>query len=350
MKKIRVLVIDDSAYNRRTISKILEGLPEIDVIGYATDGEEGIRKVMDLKPDLITLDLEMPKMDGFTLLRIIMSHRPTPVIVISSRGGSEGVFKALELGAVDFVVKPTTAISTELQKIREDLLEKVRSVFTLNIAGARKRGAAAGEEGESWKPSLITGNSIEVVAIGSSTGGPPALQNIFTSFTEPLPLAFVVSQHMPATFTRTFADRLNRASGLAVKEARNGDRVEKGTVLLSPGGQNMTFVRGDGGEVVVKLNGPSSEFRYVPSVDAMFISCAEQFDSSMLGVVLTGMGNDGSRGVVAVKEQGGQVIAESEESSVVFGMPKEAIASGAVDKVVPLERVAREILLRARLA
>lgn len=347
MKKIRVLVIDDSAYNRRTISKILDGLPEIDVIGYATDGEEGIRKVMDLKPDLITLDLEMPKMDGFTLLRIIMTHRPTPVIVISSRGGSEGVFKALELGAVDFVVKPTNTISTELQKIREELLEKVRSVFTLNIAGARKRDAAGGEE--AWKPSLITGCSIEVVAIGSSTGGPPALQNIFTSFTEPLPLAFVVSQHMPATFTRTFADRLNRASGLAVKEARNGDRVEKGMVLLSPGGQNMTFVRGDDGEVVVKLSAPSSEFRYVPSVDAMFISCAEQFGSSLLGVVLTGMGNDGSRGVVAVKEQGGQVIAESEESSVVFGMPKEAIASGAVDKVVPLERVAREIILRARL-
>lgn len=349
MKKIRVLVIDDSAYNRRTISKILEGLPEIDVVGYATDGEEGIRKVMDLKPDLITLDLEMPKMDGFTLLRIIMSHRPTPVIVISSRGGSEGVFKALELGAVDFVVKPTNTISTELQKIREELLEKVRNVFTLNIAGARNRDGAGGG-GELWKPSLITGCSIEVVAIGSSTGGPPALQNIFTSFTDTLPLAFVVSQHMPATFTRTFADRLNRSSGLAVKEARNGDKVEKGTVLLSPGGQNMTFMRGDDGEVVVKLSGPRSEFRYVPSVDAMFISCAEHFGSSLLGVVLTGMGNDGSRGVIAVKEQGGQVIAESEESSVVFGMPKEAIATGSVDKVVPLERVAREIILRARLA
>ena len=218
MKKIRVVVIDDSAYNRRTISKMLEGMPNVEVVGYATDGEEGIRKIVDLKPDLATLDLEMPKMDGFTLLRIVMNSFPTPIIVISSKSEDERVFKALELGAVDFIAKPTGKISDELLKIREDLHEKVRSVFNLNMAQIKKREAfpvsetrPAGKKGEPPRPMQALASKVDIVAIGASTGGPPALQNIFSAFTDKLPIAVVVSQHMPAGFTRAFADRLDRS-------------------------------------------------------------------------------------------------------------------------------------------
>ncbi|MRR38325.1 chemotaxis response regulator protein-glutamate methylesterase [bacterium] len=356
MRKIRVVVIDDSAFNRRAIIKMLESMPEVEVAGYATDGEEGVRKVIDLKPDLVTLDLEMPKMDGFTLLRIIMGYCPTPVIVISAKSDDEKVFKALELGAVDFVAKPSQGISEELLSISGDIQQKVRGVFSLNMKEIIRR-----EKGEApvprpvprqktvVEPPRVVPCRLDVVAIGSSTGGPPALQRILSSFREALPLAIVVSQHMPAGFTRTFAERLNRLSVFDVKEAADGDAVWPGRVLIAPGGHNMVFEKSSG-SVVVRVKKPSSNDRYTPSVDAMLVSCADVFGPRTLGVVLTGMGNDGSRGVRAVKGAGGQVLAESESSAVVFGMPKEAIATGAVDKVVSLDLIAREIRMRCGVA
>jgi len=350
----RVVVIDDSAYNRRTITKMLEGMPNVEVVGYAVDGEEGIRKIAELKPDLATLDLEMPKMDGFTLLRIVMNSFPTPIIVISSKSEDERVFKALELGAVDFIAKPTGRISDELLKIRDDLQEKVRAVFNLNSA-LFNRGEtvpvavpAAGRKGVAALRPAAASIKADIVAVGSSTGGPPALQCILSAFTEKPPFAMVVSQHMPAGFTRTFADRLNRTTALEVMEARDGDMVMPGRVLIAPGGRNMVF-QSVGGEIVARVVEPSAADRYIPSVDAMFISLAEQFGSRIVAVVLTGMGNDGSRGVKAVKTAGGQVLAESEESCVVFGMPREAIATGQVDRIAPLNRMAREIALRCGL-
>ncbi len=355
MKKIRVVVIDDSAYNRRTISKMLEGMPNVEVVGYATDGEEGIRKIIDLKPDLATLDLEMPKMDGFTLLRIVMNSFPTPIIVISSKSEDERVFKALELGAVDFIAKPTGKISDELLKIREDLHEKVRSVFNLNMAQIKRREALpvaatppAGKKVEPLRPVQAVISKVDIIAIGASTGGPPALQNIFSAFTDKLPIAVVVSQHMPAGFTRAFADRLDRSTAMEVREAKDGDLVMPGRILIAPGGKNMVF-KAANGEVVAKVVDPSPEDRYIPSVDAMFISLAEIYGPKLVAVVLTGMGNDGSRGVRAVKSAGGQVLAEAEDSAVVFGMPREAIATGLVDKIAPLDRMAREIVLRCGL-
>jgi two-component system, chemotaxis family, protein-glutamate methylesterase/glutaminase len=351
MKKIRILVIDDSAYNRRTISKMLEGLPDIEVIGYAVDGEEGIRKVIDLKPDMVTLDLEMPKMDGFTFLRIVMSRRPTPVVVISSRGESEGVFKALELGAVDFVVKPANA--TELATIAAELRTKVSNVFNMKAAAVAREASAprtaepaAGQPAGQAPPPAHHG--VDVIAIGSSTGGPPALQAIFAAFTHRLPLSIVVSQHMPPRFTKAFAERLNRSTGFEVREAKDGDKVREGRILIAPGGKNLLFQKEED-EVVARIAEPSPGEKYLPSVDAMFASCAEVFSSRVLGVVLTGMGNDGSRGVRAIKSRGGQVIAESEETAVVFGMPREAIATGTVDRVVRLDKVAREIIMRSRI-
>ncbi len=354
MKSIRVVVIDDSAYNRRTISKMLEAMPNVEVVGYATDGEEGIRKIRELKPDLATLDLEMPKMDGFTLLRIVMRSFPTPIIVISSQSGDERVFKAMELGALDFIAKPSGRISDELLKIREDLHEKVRAVFNINMARVKSHEALpVAEPPRERKRTDVTARPrirtsaprADIIAVGSSTGGPPALQSILTAITEKLPVAMVISQHMPAGFTRAFAERLNRVTALEVKEASDGDLVEPGRVLIAPGGKNMVFqVTGAG--VVARIVEPSPEDRYIPSVDAMFASMAEICGSRMVAVVLTGMGNDGSRGVRAVKGAGGQVLAEAEESSVVFGMPREAIATGLVDKVAPFDKMAREIVAR----
>ncbi|AJE03677.1 protein-glutamate methylesterase/protein-glutamine glutaminase [Geobacter pickeringii] len=352
MKKIKVVVIDDSAFNRRAITKMLEDMPEVEVVGYAADGEEGIRKVIDLKPDLVTLDLEMPKMDGFTLLRIIMGYKPTPVIVISANSDDEKVFKALEFGAVDFVAKPTSTISEELLKISEDLQQKVRSALHLNMAGIIRRERPALPEPapkpvkKAAVPPITVGRGrIDVVAIGASTGGPPALQSILTSFREAPPFAVVVSQHMPAGFTRTFADRLNRLSVLEIKEAADGDLVRPGRALIAPGGRNLTFER-KGDNVVARIVKPAESDRYIPSVDAMLCSCAVVFGPRALGVILTGMGNDGSKGVRAIKEAGGMVLAESEKSAVVYGMPKEAAATGMVDKVLPLERMLAEIKLR----
>jgi two-component system chemotaxis response regulator CheB len=354
VSKIRVLVIDDSAFNRRTITKILEGIPEVEVVGYAVDGEEGIRRILDLKPDLVTLDIEMPRMDGFTLLRIIMSNRPTPVIVVSSRGGDDSVFKALELGAVDFILKPTAGALDELIKIREDLHEKVRGVFNLNMSSVRKRGELLRKGNEAVSSREIKSlfaprkrglETISVVAIGASTGGPPALQSMFSAFPGDVPFSIVVSQHMPSGFTLTFAERLNRTSALQVVEACEGDLVRPGCALIAPGGKSMVFRRTEGA-VTVQLVDPDPSENYLPSVDRMFQSGAEVFGSKLMGVVLTGMGNDGSVGVRAIKNAGGQVLSESEESAVIFGMPRAAILTGMVDAVVPLEKMTDEILLR----
>jgi two-component system chemotaxis response regulator CheB len=348
MKKIRVVVVDDSAYNRRAITKMLEELPGVEVVGYATNGEEGIRRVIDLTPDLVTLDLEMPRMDGFTMLRILMASTPVPVIVISSTSGDEKVFKALELGAVDFIAKPTSIISDELLKIQQDLHEKVQAVFKLNMARVQKRSETEAPAVEFPRPQAGAAASIDLVAIGSSTGGPPALQRIFSAFSEPLPFAIAVSQHMPPGFTATFAERLNRSTGFEVREAKDGDEMFPGRALIAPGGKNLLFEL-TGGKVLARIVAPGPRDRYVPSVDAMFASLAEIYRARMLAVVLTGMGNDGAQGVRQAKQAGAQVIAESEDTAVVFGMPREAIATGLVDRVAPIDAMAREIVYRCGL-
>jgi two-component system chemotaxis response regulator CheB len=334
---------------------MLDSIPGVEVVGYATNGEEGVRRVIDLHPDLVTLDLEMPKMDGFTTLRIIMTSCPTPVIVISARSEDERVFKALELGAVDFIAKPTTTISDELLKIQDDLYKKVTSICNLNMAGIKRRESILLQNESSKEKIIVPAKNIrssktliDVVAIGASTGGPPALQSIFSSFRDVPPFAIVVSQHMPAGFTKAFADRLNRLSVFEIMEAKEGDEVIPGRILVSPGGKNLLF-KVENSKVVAHVVEPSHKDKYVPSVDAMFSSCAENVGSRMMAVVLTGMGNDGAKGVRDVKSVGGKILAESEESSVVFGMPREAIQTGLVDKVVPIDKMAREIYLNCGL-
>lgn len=352
MKRIRIVVVDDSAFSRRSITRMLEGLDSVEVVGYAINGEEGIQKVIALKPDLVTLDLEMPKMNGFTLLRILTTRFSLPVIVISALSGADKVFRALELGALDFVAKPSSSASVDLLSIKEDLQKKVLQVLALKPTGPVRSTSEiihperrAAEPGPARKARIGKHHAIDLVAIGSSTGGPPALQQIFSAFEQKYPFAIVVSQHMPAGFTKAFADRLNRTSLFDIKEAEDGDLVLPGRVLITPGGRNMVL-EVCGGEVTARIVAPSESDRYVPSVDVMLQSCAGIYRTRVAAVILTGMGNDGSKGVRIIKEQGGRVIAESEETAIVYGMPREAVATGVVDSCVPLDRVASEIILQ----
>lgn len=349
---IRVVVIDDSAYNRQTLVGMLESDPGVRVVGRAADGDEGLKQVLALQPDVITLDLEMPRMDGFTFLRILMARRPTPVLVVSGWGAKENVFKALELGALDFLVKPSRTISPELRSIRDDLVAKVRMVTQLRvlpIQGPPKSGPAGAQPEEAdAEPAPTTGPAPQyLAAIGASTGGPPALQQVMAQLDARLPMGVVITQHMPPKFTRAFADRLHRGSRFRVKEAEDGDYVLPGRALVAPGSGSIALRR-EGVSVRVTIEPPDLAQRYVPSVDRMFETAAEAMGEAVLAVVLTGMGGDGGKGVLKVHQRGGRVIAEAAETAVIFGMPQEAIATGAVDEVLPLGRIGDAIERFAR--
>jgi two-component system chemotaxis response regulator CheB len=337
--RIRVLVIDDSAFSRQAITRMLESSPLVEVVGTARDGEEALRKAFDLEPDVITLDLEMPRMDGFTFLRIVMARRPTPVIVISGRAGEGSVFKALELGAVDFIAKPTPHATPRLASIERELIRKVHAVRELRIDRVRERLAAL-------PPALgadaALGAAPGVVAIGASTGGPAALLQIFGAFQEPPRCAFLVAQHMPEGFTRGFAERLDRLTAFTACEAQGGEPLAPGAILVAPGGGHLE-VEAAGGRVRAVVSAASPSDKYAPSVDRLFESAAKACAADLLAVVLTGMGDDGRLGALAVKAAGGRVLAESDETAVIHGMPQQAIRTGAVDAVLPLHEMASAI-------
>lgn len=341
---IKVLVVDDSAYNRRVLTGMLSASPDVKVVGTAVDGEDAIKQAMTLKPDIITLDLEMPRMDGFTFLRFMMSRFPTPTIVISSRNGDKDVFKALELGAVDFIAKPGNAVSTDLLRIRHELNAKVSMAGKIRMdkvkAGQVHHTEMSVEKNTATVPAMM---EFPLVVIGASTGGPSALQTVLSMIPADIPAAVAISQHMPAGFTRTFADRLNKLFPLNVKEAEDGDTVRPGSVLIAPGGFHLAFAKSGSSIVAKLLNGEESD-KYVPSINKMLFSAAELFGKRAIGVVMTGMGNDGKEGVVKIKKAGGRNIAQSEDTSVIFGMPREAILTGMVDRILPLEEIAEGIV------
>lgn len=358
-QKVRVLVVDDSAYNRQTIADILTAHPEIEVVGRASDGEEGLKAVTSLRPDLITLDLEMPRMDGFTFLRILMSKMPTPVIVISSHSKKQSVFQALELGALDFIAKPTRHISPELSAISEELTQKVLLFRHLRLEAFAERpkltgGQATLLQAEKRNETLerLTGGvpldkphsqplatELRLLAIGASTGGPPAIQMVLGQIPQDIPTSIIVCQHMPAKFTRAFAERLDKTAKLTIKEAEDNEPLLAGHAYITPGGRNMLVARIDGRRVLKLVDGTSDD-RYIPSIDKMFSSAADLFGHKCLGIVLTGMGTDGKVGAQRVRERGGQVIAESKDSAVIYGMPKEVAEAGAADWVLPLPKIA----------
>jgi two-component system, chemotaxis family, protein-glutamate methylesterase/glutaminase len=352
MPKLRVLVIDDSAYNRQTLAEILNSHPDIEVVGKAYDGEEGLKLVAQLQPDLVTLDIEMPRMDGFTFLRLMMSKMPTPVIVISSHSRKQEVFQCLELGALDFIAKPTHHIAPDLAELRDELLSKVLTVKALERVTFRERtsaGSARPSPGPRAEPAskasegTVPAGAVErIVCIGASTGGPPALESLFKSMGPSRTTAFVVSQHMPAKFTRAFAERLNRMTGLSIHEGEEGMVLAGGHVYIGPGGRHMEISK-RGSELIIRLADSRETDRYVPSIDRMFESVAKVQGYPVLAAVLTGMGADGSVGIRAIRAAGGRTLAESQESSIVFGMPKEAIATGCIDEVLALGGIIERI-------
>lgn len=348
-RPIRLLVVDDSAYNRRNIADVFADHPEVEVVGKAADGEEALKLVTLLKPDVITLDLEMPRMDGFTLLRILMSKAPTPVIVVSSYSQRENVFKALELGALDFVPKPDR-LGPEATEVREEILQKVLLVRSLRpsfvpTSIVRRNSGAFNPDGTpaSWEePSGIMGRPYRapktVVAIASSTGGPSALLQIFAKLPATTKAGFVVAQHMPDKFTRTFAERLDKRGAVKTVEASDGDAVGQAMGFVCPGRKCMELVQ-VGVELKLRVGSPATGDRYVPSADRLFKSVAA-LGPRCVGVILTGMGDDGVEGARAIRAAGGVVIAESQETAVVNGMPGAAVRAGVASEVMPLPQIA----------
>ena len=333
---IRVLVIDDSAYSRQAITRMLDTSPLVEVVGWAGDGQEALRRTLELEPDLITLDLEMPRMDGFTFLRLLMAKRPTPVIVVSGRARGHDVFQALELGAVDFIAKPRARANDDLRSIEEGLIRKVHAARELRIDNVQERICST--------PQIVTVSDqcgegeAPIVVIGSSTGGPAALMQTLGAFADVPPCAFLVAQHMPAGFTRGFADRLDRMTPFSVREATSGEVPEWGSALIAPGGSHLEVEAVDS-RVVTRLQRDASRARHVPSVDRLFASAAKSVGEDLLAIVLTGMGDDGKEGARQVKEAGGRVIAESEETAVIYGMPKQVVNAGLADRVLPLNEI-----------
>jgi two-component system chemotaxis response regulator CheB len=334
---IRVLVIDDSAFSRQAITRMLSTSPLVEVVGVARDGEEALRKIFEFEPDLVTLDLEMPRMDGFTLLRLVMTKRPTPVMVISGRAGQQDVFKALELGAVDFISKPSPRAGPQLASIEQELIRKVHSIRELRIDRIRDRMRAIPPmvSASAWREVVLP----RIVVIGSSTGGPAALMQIFGAFAEAPSCAFLIAQHMPEGFTRGFAERLDRLTPLRAAEAQGGEAPSPGSILVAPGGHHMELALRRG-RVVTRVVPWERGDKYAPSVDRLFESAAKQYGSDVLAIVLTGMGDDGRRGACAVKEGGGYVVVESEATAVVYGMPQQVVRAGAADRILPLGEIA----------
>ncbi|MDX2015823.1 MAG: chemotaxis-specific protein-glutamate methyltransferase CheB [Myxococcaceae bacterium] len=341
-RPIRVLVIDDSPANRRAITAMLESAPGLEVVDRAADGEEGLKKAIALKPDCITLDLEMPRLDGYSFLRLLQSRAPTPVIVLSSYGHPADVFKALQLGAFDFVAKPPKADQASLDSVRAELIQKVRA------APLARRGAARPPADPFLTPAVFPAavpavrpksppmptNTATVVAIGASTGGPPAVQKVLEALAG-LPVCVLVAQHMPSRFTEAFAQRLDGALPFRVQEAQGGEPVAPGRVYIAPGGAQLELVE-QGSALVTQVSRPAPTDPYAPSVDRLFSSVAKATKGLARGVVLTGMGSDGGVGVKALLKAGAEVWVESEETAVVFGMPQAAIVNGPVTQVLPL--------------
>ena len=359
---IRVLVVDDSSFFRRQIQKLISQDSALEVVGTAVDGKDAIEKVRSLKPDVVTMDIEMPVMDGIESTRKIMRRFPIPILIFSSLStdGAQATFDALDAGAVDFIPKRFEDISRNRDEIQKTLCAKISSIARHGLPLQRKKIPVSPTLSKKITISAITpvienpikiggGTSIsrkgsyKLVAIGTSTGGPVALQEILTKLPKNFPLPIVMVQHMPATFTPAFAKRLDQICDINVKEAEQGDSLSAGTAYLAPGGKQME-IRGRGSQLSIDISESEPGLTYKPSVDVTFSSIANTLKNQVLAIILTGMGADGCKGSIALKRAGSTIWAQDKASCVVYGMPAAVFDAGVTDKVLPLKDVSSQII------
>lgn len=342
MATIDVLVVDDSPFMQRIITKLLETDPCIHVVGTASDGLQALEQIRNLRPDVVTMDIEMPRLDGLAALDRLMQQMPTPVIVLSGVDDASAAVQALELGAVDFVAKPSGTVSVDLYKVRDDLVAKVKIAALVNLdrVVAQAELPAAPIPAPGWQ---APEGCFPLVAIGASTGGPRALALILRQLPADLPAGVLVVQHMPAEFTTGFAQRLDLHSPLGVKEAGEGQVVHPAEAYVAPGGKHMVIVKKND-RAVIQILTTAAVNSVRPSADVLMASVAEAAGAQSVGVVLTGMGRDGSEGLARIKQVQGTTLAQNRESSAVFGMPRAAIEQGVVDRVLPLSEIPAAIV------
>ena len=363
MAKIKVLVIDDSALVRQLLSEILNKDPELQVIGIAKDPYDAREKIKKLQPDVLTLDVEMPKMDGITFLSNLMRLHPLPVVMVSSltEKGADITFEALELGAVDFVSKPKIDLKEGLAEYADEICEKVKSASKVKVSVLSDRRAnrqSAGKGSLNILPRLSADAVLakrsgpiklkttdKIIAIGASTGGTEAIKEVLESLPPDTP-GIVISQHIPEAFSKAFAERMNKHSAMTVYEAADGQQILPGHVYIAPGNRHLLVER-SGARYICRLNDGPAVNRHKPSVDVMFRSVAQNVGANAVGVVLTGMGNDGAAGLKEMLENGAKTLVQDEKSSVVWGMPGEAYKLGAASEQYPLEQIAKELLKRS---
>ncbi len=359
---IKVVVVDDSAFMRKAISTMLGKDPEIDVVATARDGEEGLEFIRKHDPDVVTLDIEMPRMDGLTALRHIMMEMPRPVLMVSSltTEGAEATLKAMELGAVDFIPKQLSKVSLDIVKIETNLIAKVKAVASRKNLLSRPRTALARQAVSIPAPAAPSATPAsaaapraavapsgavkrDVVAIGVSTGGPPAVQKILSALPADFPASIVIAQHMPQAFTGPFAKRLDGLCKISVKEAENGDRLKPGCAYIAPGGQHLMLKQAVSRVDLIVTPEPASAL-YKPSANVLITSAADAVGRRTLGVILTGMGSDGMEGIRALKQKGGRALAQSDATCVVYGMPKAVVDAGLSDEIVDIDDMAQAIV------
>ena len=336
---IKVLIVDDSATARAVLKEILSAAPGIEVVGVAPDAYVARDKVVELRPDVICLDVEMPRMDGVSFLKKLMVHMPTPVVMVSSltRQGAQVTLDALEAGAVDYVAKPHSNIYDGADEIKSELVEKVRIAARAHV---KRKTPTEIKKIANYTPLAET--TQKVIAIGASTGGTEALKEVLMRMPRNSP-GIIVVQHMPGTFTKSFAQRLNELCEMSVKEAENGDHVGIGQVLIAPGNYHMVLRR-SGARYYVEIGEGRNVSGHKPSVDVLFNSVAKSAGRNAIGIILTGMGADGAKGMAAMHDEGAFTIAQDEKSCVVFGMPKVAIEKGGVDHIISLEKIAHKTI------
>lgn len=352
MNKKRVFIADDSAFIRQSLKRILSK-KGIEIFGTARDGEETVSKVLQLNPDVLLLDLEMPKLDGFSVIRILMKIFPLPIIVFSSKSSAENIFRAMELGAVDFIPKPIARASEKIYEAEEEIVRRIQWASLTNIKKKlmnhtfidlkAKEGLVLIPKVKPIYPPEEYRPPSKIVMVGASTGGPTEITQLLSQLSAGLDIAILVAQHMPYGFTKPFAERLNKYSSFNVKEGESRELIKRGNVYITPGGYHMEVFMVEN-RYRLRLLRRGDDDKYVPSIDVLFKSGAKTFGNRAMGILLTGMGNDGIEGMRAIREMGGVTIAESEETSILYGMPKGAYEKNVAQMILPLYEIPSAII------